>query len=371
MVTEMNKLNYFVLDIGKIIVIWKKKKMNLYKDVNNQLVLLTEEEEKYVNNIFNYGYNYDFNSEYLTKIINENHNILEKDRFNSLLTWLENIVPNNAKINFYKNLQALKVEYVNKEISNNTTASYNARDNKITIYNIKMEKVYEKSKTTSNPNNYYLRSVNQTLLHELCHVASTKYDKDSNIVLCGFTKYPTYLESEKNNGLTEGMTEVISMYGIPNTDEINSGYYIEASIINLLISIIGNKKLIESYFLNKGTVELEEEFDKLGIDSNISWCLFRNIEVNFCLRDQSIEQSFLGNIQSTLVDYLNAKLKDDKISKEEKAESIFLFKQFIITPEKLKVMKKNTGNYIDLQESIDKFNSLVTQYKKGNTSISR
>lgn len=355
--------NYIILDIGKIVICWDNREKSYYKEVNNKLISINNEEKNYLNNIFQKPYSYELNSEYLTKLIDNNSNIKEKERMTILLTWLENIVPDNAKNNFYNNIQTLKVDYVTDNLTNNySVASYNSSTNEIHIYPTKIQEAKKIAMKTSNPADYLSKQINQTILHELCHTASSRYDQDTKISKSGFNTYPTNQESERNLGLTEGMTEVISMYGIPNTMELASNYYIEASIINQLISIIGNKELINSYFMNNGTSKLEEELNQYTKDSNVSWNLFRNIEANFCIQNDNIKQTFLGNIQNTLVDYLASKLKNAVISNEEKQQSISLFKAFIITPIKLTIMKKNPDNYIGLQDSINKFNNTINQY---------
>lgn len=362
-------LNYIILDIGKIIISWENKERKFYKETNNQLTPLSKEEENYLNNYFNKQYSYELNSEYLTNLINNNINIKEKEQITVLLSWLEILVPDNAKNNFYKNIQTLKINYDKENISNNKSiANYDDTTNEINIFIKNIQEIAIKSKI---PDDELAKLINQTTLHELCHVASSKYNEDTKIAVSGFNTYPTNLESEKNLGLTEGMTEIISMFGIPNTLESNSTYYIEASIINQLISIIGNKELINSYFMNNGTSKLEAELNNYNQDPNISWNLFRNIETNFLLRNDNIKQTFLSTIQNTLIDYLNIKLKREDISNDEKDQSILLFKQFIITPEKLKLLNKDPNNYVDLQTTINKFNTVISQHELNSKTVNR
>lgn len=93
-----------------------------------------------------------------------------------------------------------------------------------------MQELWKISQLTSNPKDFYFRQYSQTLLHELSHMASSNYDSETKTSLCGFDKFPTDNESEKNRGLTKGYTEILSMAGVPGTIEISLGYYIEASL---------------------------------------------------------------------------------------------------------------------------------------------
>ena len=46
-------------------------------------------------------------------------------------------------------------------------------------------------------------------------MSSGKYDHYTKVSCCGFDKYPAEDERDKNRGLTEGFTEIISMVGVP------------------------------------------------------------------------------------------------------------------------------------------------------------
>jgi hypothetical protein len=195
-------------------------------------------------------------------------------------------------------------------------------------------------------------------------MASSNYDKDSKISLCGFDTYPAKKVDDQNRGLTEGFTEIISMAGVPGTIEIASGYYIEASIINQMILIIGNEVFIKAYFSNLGISDIKSKFQELIPDCDKSFQLFRNIELNYQIRKINEEQNVLSNIQSTLLDYLEMKIKNlyDDVDSEIIKNIFSMYEQFLITPEKLIVMKKNPDLYLDLSSSLEKFNQLKKLY---------
>ena len=165
------------------------------------------------------------------------------------------------------------------------------------------------------------------------------------------------------------------MAGVPGTEDIVSPYFIECALINQLIQIIGIDALQESYFGNKGTELLESELCKLINDKEKAFELFRSIEVNYQLGNGSEKQNILGNIQLTMLDYLEKKLeilsvqgKDGEINK-----IIYFFENMIVTPRTLQAMGRDANNYEGVTDSIIKLDEIKGKYGKqlDNNSISR
>ena len=125
--------------------------------------------------------------------------------------------------------------------------------------------------------------------------------------------------------------------------EISSGYYIEACIINQLIQIIGNETFLKSYFSNLGTKPMQERLNEIINNPNISYNLFRSIELNYNIGDINEVQNILGNIQLSILDYLDKKIElllSDNIVNE--ASSVLTnYELMMISSEKLKIMQKN------------------------------
>lgn len=117
--------------------------------------------------------------------------------------------------------------------------------------------------------------------------------------------------------------------------------------------------MLESYFVNKGTVEMEKELDKYKNEVLNSYRLFRMIENNFYLNGFDGKQGLLAGIQSDLIEYYENKMlygiRNGLISSNEVNESLFIYENMLITPQKLKIMMKNSDNYIGLDDSIRKF----------------
>ena len=278
--------NYIILDFGKVFIIWENDERKFYKETKKGLVNLTEEELKIVNKIFDNSKNTEYYSIKVENILRNNNDIENKDYIINFLNWLENIIPEEYRTNFYRNLETLKVKLnfdcdfsniqTNNE-KNETCAGYNITTNTLNVSPSYLKRTWEVAQKTNNPIAFYWREVSSTILHELSHMASSRYDSNTKISFCGFDIYPSTKQSDSNRGLTEGMTEIIAMAGVPNTIEIASRYYFEASFVNQLIAIVGLNVISESYFGNKGTKEIEKELDKYGNNFLNSNLLFRRI----------------------------------------------------------------------------------------------
>lgn len=378
---------YLILDIGKIFIKRSDNKKEYYKEVDNKIINLKDKELEYINKIFDIKkFNEYYNEFDLKTLIENNHNIENKEYINNFFMFLDRIIPENCKENFYRNIKTVKIKLnfdtdfskiddntINKK-EYTTTAGYNTKKNSLTILPETLKMIFEIAKDTKDPNDFFWKQVNVDILHELAHMASTKYDEETDKSLCGFDSYPYRFESDKNRGLTEGMTEVIAMTGVPGTVEISSGYYIEALFINQLIQIVGSEVMLSSYFTNKGTKEIENSLNNILDEPVLSNTLFRKIEDNFYLRDVNCKQTLLANIQLILIDYFEKKLIQD-IKNNKSIEiietSINFFEQMLITPEKLKLMNKIPENYIGLNDSIKKFSELKNNILLPTTNKSK
>ena len=389
---------YFIIDDIKYIIAYNNNQLKIKKMENNLLYELTETEKGEINRLISHKTGYIYYSEKVINIVNNNPNLFlnndqhAKEQLINLLNWLEDHIPIEHRQTFYDNLSTLTLMHNFNLISsdyfvshdshfsqsNNLDISiggYNSKTNNIEISPQGLWHLWKVAQTTDNPNEYYFRQYMQTLLHELIHMSSTKFDKEGGIALSGFDKYPSQDIKEQNVGLNEGYTELIAMAGVPGTEDIVSPYFIECALINQLIQIIGIDALQESYFGNKGTELLESELCKLINDKEKAFELFRSIEVNYQLGNGSEKQNILGNIQLTMLDYLEKKLeilsiqgKDGEINK-----IIYFFENMIVTPRKLQAMGRDANNYEGVTDSIIKLDEIKGKYGKqlDNNSISR
>lgn len=365
---------FFKLKGINYIVAYKDNKIIFYKNINNIIVPLSNEEKMMLEHVLSNNYNYIYNSDFLNSLIAQNNSIENREYIRNFLTWLEQCIPEQSRENFYRNIKTLRTT-LNIDIDLSKYSSdilkgysycggYNTRDNTIVISPESLNTLKMISQKTEQPDEFYWRAYSQTLLHEFAHMASSKFDSTTETSLCGFDTFPSKTEEDRNRGLTEGFTEIISMAGVPNTIEIASGYYIEALLINQLIQTIGNEVFVESYFSNLGTSPMQKKLEQLINDKSKSYELFRNIELNYQIGDFDEEQNVLGNIQLTILDYFEKKLEillqcgnlDDIKS------TLQIYEQMLVTPDKIVIMNKNPNNYIRLNESLTRFESIKQKY---------
>ena len=368
-----NYNEYFVYKGKKYVVVHNENIINIYKHNNEKIEELSSEEMNDIKHLLNHKYNYIYDSTILNDLVNENSKMEKKEFTMNFLNWLENMIPENCRANFYRNVKTLKTtlnmsygtSIYNESINEySTAAGYDTRNNSLTMDEKTLSKLQKISQLNPNPTDFYWRHYSQILLHELSHMASSNYNPENGDSLCGFDKFPAETEDDKNRGLTEGFTEIISMVGVPGTVEVSSGYYIETLLINQLMQLTGQEVFIKSYFSNLGTKKIQEKLNEIINNPKMSYKLFRNIELNYNIRKINEEQNILGNIQSTLLEYLDKKIeillehnKTDEINNILKNYELLL-----ISPQKLKIIEKDPEQYIGVNECIEKFTAIKNKY---------
>lgn len=354
---------------------YQNKELVILKKIGDTFVLLSNDENKKIIELLNARYSYVYDSDLLLNLVNSNEKIENKPYIQNFLNWLENTIPENCRNNFYNNIETistslkLDINFSNFKMNSQkenvaVCAGYNTCENSLSMDEESLFMLWQMVQKTNDPQEFYWREYSKTLLHELSHMSSSKYDKTTGISLCGFDKFPPETEEDKNRGLTEGFTEIIAMTGVPRTIEISSGYYIETSLVAQLIQIIGLDVFSRSYFSNLGITEIKEKLQNIINDDNKSFKLFRDIELNFQIGYLSEKQNVLGNIQSTILDYLDKKIEILLLNNnlDEINQIITNFQQMLITPHKLEIMLKNPNDYIGVEESVSKFEKIKEKY---------
>lgn len=324
---------------------------------------LIEELKKYINGPHNYNI-----STTLNNILEQNNDIEPKEYFIKFFSLLENIIPEDARENFYRNLKTLKIkldldyDFSSIEATRNFTA-YDALRNKMIILPSGIKMLFQIAQNQDNPIEFFIETFEDAFFHELLHMASSIFDIREEILFIGFS--PNVLKTEKNNelkfGLTEGMTEVLVLESSHKKPKLYIGYYIEILLVIQLMQIVERNIMLESYFKNKGTIEIENELDKFSCGNFKANILLNDIEENFWkYKDENKEkQTLLASIQSILIGCYKDKMlyliENKLITKEEVEKSLAIYEEALIRPE---AMKKRNGNieiYIGLDESIEKF----------------
>lgn len=187
-------------------------------------------------------------------------------------------------------------------------------------------------------------------------MASSKRNEKNNTYKCGITG---------NRALTEGMTELFTNSFVESANIQKSVYFIETAIVKQLMCITGDDVFINSYFGNEDTSLIE---GKLNIETNNediikTFNLLDTVEDSYCLRYDNHQQNLLGNIQSTIIDYLDTSLTNNYKSSEEIKVILDDFEKVLITKEKLKENNpENSDKYLDISKSVFKFYKLKEKY---------
>lgn len=369
---------YFIIHGIKFIFVYDNGNRKILKEENGQLLPLSQEEQEVIDKIFTYDNEYIYYmSKKLSQILLDNNKLDADLHIYRLLEWLEQVIPEACRENFYRNLSTLQIhqnlDAMNDEqvdaFKEGTTANYNAQTNTINVNKNFISSLWKLAQTTNNPQVYFEKAYYETLLHEMTHMASTKYDPETEICYSGFDTFPGIGFNDRNVGLTEGMTEIVAMAGIPDTDEISSGYYIEASLVNQIILIIGNEEVIHSYFSAAGVDGIKHKLSEFGLSDMVASYLLNLIECNFVIRkNQSSDYltDSLSAIQSTLLNCFEVKCNREINSPSfdrKNLEALFSrYESMLVTSSVLKQNGLNPNHYTGLEENIEKFYSLRNKY---------
>lgn len=367
----MEYVDYIVLNIGKIVIKYEDGVRQFYKNEVGELVDLTVDEFYYVDQLFQVDQIDVCYSEKLNMVLSENNELEYKDEILlPLLEFLDGVIPQDCKHYFYHNLSTLKIKYhfgsnfLDEEMVDIRflqMGSYNVIENEIEVTKDGLKFIWEYFQGESDFRKLFGNEVGVVLLHELCHMASSHYDKESNMIMCGFDVYSASDDFETlHRGLTEGMTEFISHLGI--SSKVPSQYYVELLFVNQLCQIVGRDLMFESYFKHLGTKKIEEFLSGLDFrEDSFKYAqqFFIRFEDNYQLRHQNIKQSLLANIQSSLIHYYRCKLNHDihcnHMSFQSIMESLQSFEQSLVVPERLLGMKRDPNNYIGLERALKEF----------------
>ena len=355
--------------INRIYIFKEDNKLVYKKLVDNKYISLNEEEikklEKYLNR--------NNSSIYYSKgkdATAENNDIVSK-MDNYLYIFFEYLgtkVPKNCHSNFYTNFPTLKInlnlkvleESITTEEKDDFFAGYDVEHNAIFGDPDTIRQYRLMAQSTSNPDEFLWTNISHDLIHELFHMASSKYFGEDKGFVCGFDKYPSTQGYEKNRGLTEGFTEFLSSACVPNPKETPCNYFVEEMLVNQLILIVGKSVMIESYFNNLGIKEIAKKLCEFDPDFDEALFLFELIEINFNL-DKYSPSNILAQIELRLLSYFKVKIEKDilnNINKEDILKSLEEYKSFLVTREILDIHQENTLKYNEIETVLDKFSVL-------------
>jgi len=309
----------------------------------------------------------------IEQIISSNNELTNKQMIFPLLRWIDNLIPNNYKNNFYTNLKSLKIEYnldgidntefKDSDVSEHKQAGgYDPVNNEIVMDKKSLRIVKEISASVANPREFFNTEYMHTLLHELCHMASSRYDASTGTVYVGFDKYPY----GRYRGLTEGMTELLAHTGYPSLTPLVSNYYMELCFADQLVQIVGKDTMLEAYFEADGIEKVKQKLLDIGVEPERVMGMLSNIESNYMARYNTNNQSFAGNAQSILLDCFDAKcadmLKNGELTSDNVNALFEMYKGDLVTNERILAQGKDPSTFRGINESLTKFESIKQKY---------
>ena len=222
----------------------------------------------------------------IDNILKENKDLKLNNNMITYLKVLESIIPEEYRTNFYNNLKTLKVFY-NNNLKNEligATGKYIAKTNTIVLETEYITNQFKNKDIENIENIELLKTIEQCFLHEFVHMASSSYDKETDILISGYEQkhYPTA------KALTEGMAEFLSLAIVKPKYGINTGYNIETNIINQLYQVLGND-LIKSFFSGSRTTLLENDLKRLNNNEESIKTLLQEIENISTLKDSKYD----------------------------------------------------------------------------------
>ena len=251
-----------VFPFGQVLIEYDGKKIDYHKVQKNKSITdLSNEELSYIKKLRKIDSRYIYNAEDIRRIVAHNPNIDEHGDYVEILSLVEKIIPKGCDRNFYRNIKDLKIQLDMEDTLENTkrdktlvAGAYDIKENEIIIPKEFIELIFNGS--TSNKD--FSTKIKLVLLHELFHMASSEYDKEKDIVNCGFYVYPTRNMEQQNVGLTEGMTEmcVSLITGVSNSN--NSTYSVGELFCKQLCLLVGLDTMLESYFNNLGIENIKK-----------------------------------------------------------------------------------------------------------------
>ena len=382
--------SYILINNKKYVFKYENKSTKIFKEENNKLFELTEDEKKSIKKLFkNISDVRGYKKVESVFARNKNIEINKKKKIVFLLKWLESIIPEDCKDYFYWNLETLSIDFSadlssynddDEDINKHTVGFYDTNENKILIAERFIYYIYEKATRNGEFDAaYFKEEYDHALLHEMIHMASSL--KKDDTCYSGFDYYYDYDNNAElsNAGITEGLTEAIAIERFKDSKYDNklSAYSIEVKLAKQLILLIGKDVMYESYFRGDGIFPLEFELTKLGLTYEQTYSLFRNIENNFLtvtinrgkikFNDLKIDyfgQTFLTNAQDILLTAFENKLfsLSEQNNYDEINRLLNEYRNCIVTNDDLERIKLDSDTYIGLDDNILRFNEINSSY---------
>ncbi|NLV90295.1 MAG: hypothetical protein GX032_02365 [Tenericutes bacterium] len=275
--------------------------------------------------------------------------LIKSKIINDAILYVKELIPENCGGNIDKNIKTLKIYlYENKE---GCTGEYSQIGNYI---NLSLKGMSNESYS----NNYdYFNYLNYSIRYLLLNVASTKFDKENNIVYSGFStiNFNNEMGDDLHTGLDRGFMSLLLKSDATENIKFSKIYY---SIAGMLTEIVGIDIMKDAFFNNKGITPMIDKLSWLGINKDESKKLFKDInKLKDAFSGKYINEK-LPVIQRTLVSFFS-----NKVEKSESKDVLIKEKNSFIyfLDDNIK-----TGNFLihDLYEDTSTYDSETKAIKE-------
>lgn len=358
-----NLSSYFNFDFGKVYITYNENYRRCYrKVVNKKHVKLTRNEFDVIEDTFD-----NFNPFIMQTIVTDH--LLQintktpaniKKIIENVIVEVEEYIPTDLRESFYNNLGTVRVESNHSSklhrSSKNAYGFYSGYDNNLVFVYDNIEKRYEYLKKFKDGDVLYQQFVDKLIAHELFHMASFKSDDFEYTYSCGIISYPRDSHFQQCTGLNESITELFAIKCTNSKTIVTDPYFIESTMLNLLLTIVDSKIVMETYFRNNGIEPIVDEIAKYTTDRKHAYRVITLFEEAFVSSRHSIPSNAYSNYQKSLINLLL--VKASRLKNDECNKLIGKFEHYLITPQLIDRTNLNNTIILELESSVNVFYNL-------------
>lgn len=292
-----------------------------------------------------------------------------------LIFYLFDLIPENLHSRFINNLEKVKFgfrfdekNYIFHDKSNDddiTFAFYSLFENEILFCLNSIGNLISQTNGQKFKIDYLIKKVSFIYLHELTHLASSRFEVDEKMMYTGFTNIDYDKNISYNLGITEGMTDIITNRAFPTIDN-NVGYYeFATAFAGQLCTILSFEFMAEEYFKANGINNIILKLNEY-VESESNRKVFNIIEFLYLTQHHNDNPNLFyngpGHVQKYMFEMFKIelvnKIANNKDSLFETLEYINDFEKYMITPYRLYDMDLPYDQFPGIYDIYLEFNDL-------------
>lgn len=281
---------------------------------------LTNEEYKMLRREINKDRSKLFKSDKLNQIALINKNLAYNDIIVKILDKIDTTIPKQYRDTFYKNLETVYIHRVNGFLNDKTYCENETNEEKHILYaggtynvisneiEINYNPIIKKRLKTESIEEY----LKIMTTHEIFHMASSSYDRNNEVRKSGLIEFIKNNSNKDETALNNYLNEILTQYltkKIVTEKNGHSAYDVYVPILRQLISLVGYNTIIKSYFLNKGTILIQDKLFEIIHDTYKASNALLNIGLADPRKLTRKEYNKTDIFQQELLDYFNKKIE--------------------------------------------------------------